>query len=71
MFRNEMLVKNNIEFKEEYLFEFFSGIHNWDYILRCSAPMVMCFKCISTNIMQLCRLILVPEYADIKLFEDE
>ena len=26
----EMLVKNNIEFKEEYLFEFFSDIHNWD-----------------------------------------
>jgi len=25
-----MLVKNNIEFKEEYLFEFFSDIHNWD-----------------------------------------
>ncbi len=26
----EMLVKNNIEFKEEYLFEFFSDIYNWD-----------------------------------------
>ena len=25
-----MLVKNNIEFKEEYLFEFFSDIYNWD-----------------------------------------
>ena len=25
-----MLVKNNIEFKEEYLFEFFSVIYNWD-----------------------------------------
>jgi REP element-mobilizing transposase RayT len=26
----EMLAKNNIEFKEEYLFEFFSDINNWD-----------------------------------------
>ena len=26
----EMLVKNNIEFKEEYLFEFFDDIYNWD-----------------------------------------
>ena len=26
----EMRVKNNIDFKEEYLFEFFSDIHNWD-----------------------------------------
>ena len=26
----EMLVKNNIEFKDEYLFEFFSDIYNWD-----------------------------------------
>jgi len=25
-----MLVKNNIEFKEEYLFEFINDIHNWD-----------------------------------------
>jgi putative transposase len=25
-----MLVKNNIEFKEEYLFEFFSDIYDWD-----------------------------------------
>jgi REP element-mobilizing transposase RayT len=26
----EILLKNNIEFKEEYLFEFFSDIYNWD-----------------------------------------
>ena len=26
----EMLEKNNIEFKEEYLFEFFNDIYNWD-----------------------------------------
>jgi REP element-mobilizing transposase RayT len=26
----EMLEKNNVEFKEEYLFEFFSDIYNWD-----------------------------------------
>ena len=26
----EMLEKNNIEFKEEYLFEFFSDIYDWD-----------------------------------------
>ncbi len=26
----EMLVKNNIEFKEEYLFEFFGAIYDWD-----------------------------------------
>ena len=26
----EMLVKNNIEFKGEYLFEFYSDIYNWD-----------------------------------------
>ena len=25
-----MLLENNIEFKEEYLFEFFSDIYNWD-----------------------------------------
>jgi putative transposase len=25
-----MLVKNNIEFKEEYLFEYFSDIYDWD-----------------------------------------
>ena len=26
----EILEKNNIEFKEEYLFEFFSDIYDWD-----------------------------------------
>jgi len=26
----EMLAKNNIEFKEEYLFEFINDIYNWD-----------------------------------------
>jgi len=52
----EILEKNNVEFKDEYLFEFFCDINDWDYILRCPAPMVMCFKCISTNIMRLCRL---------------
>jgi putative transposase len=26
----EMLERNNIEFKEEYLFEFFSDIYDWD-----------------------------------------
>jgi len=26
----EMLQKNNVEFKEEYLFEFFSDIYGWD-----------------------------------------
>ncbi len=26
----ELLIKNNIEFKEEYLFEFFGDIYNWD-----------------------------------------
>ena len=26
----EILVKNNIEFKEEYLFEFFIDIYDWD-----------------------------------------
>jgi len=52
----EILEKNNVEFKEEYLFEFFSDIKDGDLILRCSAPMVMFFKCISTNILQLCCL---------------
>jgi len=26
----EMLEKNNVEFKEEYLFEFFNDFYNWD-----------------------------------------
>ena len=26
----EILEKNNVEFKEEYLFEFFSDIYDWD-----------------------------------------
>ena len=26
----EMLVKNSVEFKEEYIFEFFSDIYIWD-----------------------------------------
>jgi putative transposase len=26
----EMLEKNNVDFKEEYLFEFFSDIYGWD-----------------------------------------
>ncbi|MBA4322349.1 MAG: hypothetical protein C0408_05970 [Odoribacter sp.] len=33
LFKEEYLeipVKNNIEFKKEYLFEFFSDISNWD-----------------------------------------
>jgi putative transposase len=26
----EMLEKNNVEFKEEYVFEFFGDIYDWD-----------------------------------------
>jgi hypothetical protein len=37
----DMPEKNNIEFKEECLFEFFSEINDWDKILRCSAPLVL------------------------------
>ena len=51
----EMLEKNNVDFNQEYLFDFFDDIYEWDWILRCPAPLVVFINLIfATNILQLC-----------------